>query len=202
MLRTTRGFERTTTMTDLAMRTGGVVLLTGALACVAVAQVPSTDPAQAPGVVPSGLGDAVDRDVARVRAATARFKSSEAAEAAGYKRVTDCVERQPAGAMGYHFQNNTLLDTTLDVEHPEVLVYERKPDGEFKLNGVEYLVPIAAWTAAEPPQIMGQALKRADGLGIWYLHVWTWEPSPSGLFADWNPRVKCETGDGASAKPH
>ena len=115
-----------------------------------------------PGIVPSGFGDAVDRDVARVRAATARFKSTEAAEAAGYARVTDCVEHQPDGAMGYHFQNNALLDTTLDVDHPEVLVYERKPEGGFKLNGVEFLVPIPAWTATEPPRIMGQALKRAD----------------------------------------
>jgi hypothetical protein len=101
--------------------------------------------------------------------------------------------------MGYHFQNNALLDTTLDVDHPEVLVYEKKPDGAFKLNGVEFLVPIPAWTAAEPPRIMGQALKKADRLGIWYLHVWTWEPSPSGLFADWNPNVKC--GD-APSKHH
>ena len=73
---------------------------------------------QAPGILPSGLGDAVDRDVAKVREATARFKTAETAEAAGYKRVTDCVENQPAGAMGYHFQNNALLDTTLDVGPP------------------------------------------------------------------------------------
>jgi hypothetical protein len=184
------------------MRFGGALILTGALTCAAVAQAPSTDMAQAQGVLPSGLGSAVDRDVVSSRAATARFKSSEAAEAAGYKRVTDCVEHQPDGAMGYHFQNNALLDTKLDVEQPEVLVYERKPDGAFKLNGVEYLVPIAKWTSVEPPRIMGQALKRADGLGIWYLHVWTWEPSPSGLFADWNPRVKCGTGGSASAVPY
>jgi hypothetical protein len=92
--------------------------------------------------------------------------------------------------------NNALLDTTLDVDHPEVLVYEKKPDGAFKLNGVEFLVPIPAWTADDPPRIMGQAFKKADRLGIWDLHVWTWEPSPSGLFSDWNPNVKC--GDGAS----
>ena len=189
-------------MTDLARRVGGVLVLTGALTCAAVAQTPPADTTQTSGVLPSGLGDAVDRDVARVRDATEKFKTTEAAEAAGYKRVTDCVEYQPAGAMGYHFQNNDLLDTTLDVEHPEVLVYERKPDGGFKLNGVEFLVPIAAWTAAEPPRVMGQPLKRADKLGIWYLHVWTWEPSPSGLFADWNPRVKCGTRGSASAMPH
>jgi hypothetical protein len=178
-------------MTEWAIRTGGVLVLTGALTCAATAQTPVTGAGQTAGVLPSGLGDAVDRDVVRVRDATEKFKTTEAAEAAGYKRVTDCVEYQPAGAMGYHFQNNDLLDTTLDVDHPEVLVYERRPDGAFKLNGVEFLVPIPAWTSAEPPKIMGQALKRADKLGIWYLHVWTWEPSPSGLFADWNPRVKC-----------
>ena len=177
----------------------GVLVVMCAFVCAVVAQTRATDMSQAPRVLPSGLGDAVDRDVTKVREATARFKTTEAAEAAGYKRVSECVEYQPAGAMGYHFQNNALLDTTLDVDHPEVLVYEKKPDGAFKLNGVEFLVPIPAWTAAEPPRIMGQALKKADRLGIWYLHVWTWEPSPSGLFADWNPNVKC--GD-ASAKHH
>ena len=176
----------------------GVLLVTGAAGAV-MAQKPVMNAAGATSVLPSGLGDDIDRDVARVRAATEPFKSTSAAEAAGYKRVTDCVEYQPAGAMGYHFQNNALLDTTLDVEHPEVLVYERMPDGTFKLNGVEFLVPIPSWTSAEPPKVMGQPLKRADRLGIWYLHVWTWEPSPSGLFADWNPRVKC---DSPSAMQH
>jgi hypothetical protein len=176
----------------------GVFLVTGAAGAV-MAQKPVMNAAGATSVLPSGLGDDIDRDVARVRAATEPFKSTSAAEAAGYKRVTDCVEYQPAGAMGYHFQNNALLDTTLDVEHPEVLVYERMPDGNFKLNGVEFLVPIPSWTSAEPPKVMGQPLKRADRLGIWYLHVWTWEPSPSGLFADWNPRVKC---DSPSAMQH
>lgn len=169
----------------------GVWMVVCALACPALAQTRATDTSQAAGVLPSGLGDAIDRDVAKVRDATARFKATAAAEAAGYKPVSGCVEHQPAGAMGYHFQNNALLDTTLDLDHPEVLVYEKKRDGAFKLNGVEFLVPISAWTAAEPPRIMGQSLKKAESLGIWYLHVWTWEPSPSGLFADWNPNVTC-----------
>ena len=187
------------TMIRLSEWIAGVLVVTCAFMCAAAAQTRARDMSQAPGILPSGLGDAVDRDVTKVRAATARFQTTEAAEAAGYKRVTECVEHQPAGAMGYHFQNNALLDTTLDLDHPEVLVYEKKPDGAFKLNGVEFLVPISAWTAAEPPGIMGQALKKADRLGIWYLHVWAWEPSPSGLFADWNPNVKC--GD-ASSKHH
>jgi hypothetical protein len=204
-------------MRYFTMRISGVLVLAAALTGAALAQMPASfDAAQgapSPGggadiprkasdIVSSGFGDAVDRDVAKSRAATERFRSSEAAVAAGYARVTDCVEHQPDGAMGYHFQNNSLLDTKLEVERPEVLVYERKADGAFKLNGVEHLVPISAWTAPEPPRIMGQALKRADSLGIWYLHVWTWEPSPSGLFADWNPRVKCGAGAEASSNAH
>jgi hypothetical protein len=196
MTRARTDSERTTTMTRLSAWIAGVLVVICGFMYAAVAQTRATDMSQGTGVLPSGLGDAIDRDVAKVREATAGFKTTEAAEAAGYKRVSDCVEYQPAGAMGYHFQNNALLDTTLDVGHPEVLVYEKKPDGSFKLNGVEFLVPIPAWTAAEPPRIMGQALKKADRLGIWYLHVWTWEQSPSGLFADWNPNVKC--GDGSS----
>jgi hypothetical protein len=155
------------------------------------AQTRPADSATAPGIIPTGFGEAGDRDVARARAATERFKASDAAVAAGYPRYTECVANPPQGAMGFHFQNDGLLDASLDVEKPEVLVYERMPDGQFKLNGVEYLVPISAWSRDEPPTIMGQKLKRAEKLGIWYLHVWIWEPSPSGVFADWNPRVKC-----------
>ena len=175
------------------------MLMTSTWAGAGAAQGPAMETAPVPGIMPSGFGEAVDRDVAKIRAATDRFKATTAAEGAGYQRVTECIEHQPAGAMGYHWQNNGILDTTLDVDHPEVLVYEKTADGSFKLNGVEFLVPISAWTSTEPPRIMGQALKRADSIGLWYLHVWTWKSSPSGLFADWNPDVKC--GD-ASAMRH
>ena len=126
----------------------GLLLMTFAFTIAPVAHAGDKDKSEAPGIIPSGFGEAVDRDIMTVRDATAKFKTTSAAEAAGYMRVTDCVQHQPAGAMGYHFQNNTLLDTTLDLDHPEVLVYERNADGTFKLNGVEFLVPISAWTAA------------------------------------------------------
>ena len=52
-------------------------------------------------------------------------------------------------------------------------------------------MPIDKWTSAEPPMIMGQPLKKFEKLGFYYLHVWTWKASPTGVFADWNPDVKC-----------
>jgi hypothetical protein len=170
----------------------GVLPAIFVFACAAVAQTGATVMSRAPGILPSGLGDAIDRDVAKIRDATAKFQTSKAAEAAGYKLATGCVQHQPAGAMGYHFNNEALFDATLDVEHPEVLVYEKRPDGTFQLNGVEFYVPASAWTSAEPPRIMGQELKTAPGLGFWFLHVWVWKRSPSGLFSVWNPDVKCD----------
>jgi hypothetical protein len=165
-----------------------------ALACVCstIAQAPNGGGGSPEGILPTGLGEAVDREIARVRDATASFKSIDAAAAAGYQReVSHCIENPPQGGMGFHHENAALMDTTLDVERPEILVFERLPDGEYRLNGVEYIVPIAAWTRDEPPTIMGQSLKKAPKLGIWYLHVWNWTRNPSGVFADWNPAVKC-----------
>jgi hypothetical protein len=171
--------------TMISAGVGCVLLLSSALGIAAD---------QVPGILPSGFGDAVDRDVKKVRAATDAFHSVDRAQAAGYKQETECVEKPPEGGMGYHFTRHELRDATLEVDKPEVLVYEKRADGSFKLNGVEYIVPIDAWKNSEPPTIMGQTMKRFDRAGIWYLHVWIWEQSPSGIFADWNPRVKCKQG--------
>ena len=170
----------------------GILALTLALGAAGASRLHADDAIKpVKGILPTGLGEAIDQDVARARAATARYRNVESAIAAGYPATAHCVENQPEGAMGLHFQNDKLMDTTLDVEKPEVLVYEKMGDGSIRLNGVEYLVPIAQWTSEEPPTLMGQPLKRANGLGVWYLHAWIWKPSKSGLFANWNPDVKC-----------
>ena len=145
-----------------------------------------------PEILPSRFGTAVDGDVTAVRAATESFKVLDNAVAAGYERdIPHCVANPAEGGMGFHHKNAALRDARLEVDKPEILLYARTPDGQYKLTGVEYIVPISAWSRVEPPTIMGQNLKRSESLGIWYLHVWIWEQNPSGLFADWNPRVRC-----------
>src|SRR5690606_14271077 len=103
----------------------------------------------------SQYGAAVDRDLARVRQATEAFRSLDAAASAGYARsVRQCIAHPEQGAMGYHHANGALLDDRLEVERPEMLVYERTADGEYVLNGVEYIVPYTARPRdAEPPTI-------------------------------------------------
>jgi hypothetical protein len=180
------------------------VHVTGAAALVLViacAAQPAMDnrstesamPASGQAVAAEEASAAVDGDVARIRAATEAFKSLDAAAAAGYQRhVMQCVDNPPQGGMGYHHQNDALLDDRIEIEKPEMLVYERMPDGEYRLNGVEYIIPLSVWPQTkEPPVVMGQDLKPAPSLGIWYRHVWVWRENPSGLFADWNPLVEC-----------
>jgi hypothetical protein len=136
---------------------------------------------------------AVAGDIARLRAATAAFKNLDAAVAAGYQRTQErCISHPTLGAMGYHHQNDKLLDGRLEVERPEILVYRRAPNGEYALTGVEYVVPYSATPPeSAPPVIMGQPLKRFDAAKIWYLHAWSWLENPTGTFADWNPSVSC-----------
>lgn len=161
----------------------GLLLLMSSALCAGSDAVPN--------ILPSQFGPAVDQDIKTVRDATAAFHSMDRALAAGYAQETDCMEKPPEGGMGYHFTKRELRDGTIELEKPEVLVYEKRADGSFKLNGVEYIVPISAWKHSDPPTVMGQPLKRFERGGFWYLHAWVWEHSPSGLFADWNPRVKC-----------
>jgi uncharacterized protein (TIGR02118 family) len=141
----------------------------------------------------SALPASVDRDIARLRAATSSFRSLDDAVAAGYERDGGrCIGHPQLGAMGYHHQKASLVDGKLEVERPEVLVYRKGPGGGYELTGVEYQVPYSiAPRDSAPPTIMGQPLKRFDAIKMWYLHAWPWLDNPSGMFADWNPKVSC-----------
>ncbi len=144
-------------------------------------------------VAQSGMQSTVARDTARLRAATAAFRSLDAAVAAGYSSSGgSCIGHPTQGAMGFHHTNEKLVDDRVELERPEILVYRRTPSGEYLLSGVEYFVPFSVTPrTAEPPTVMGQQLKPFDQGKFWYLHAWIWLENPSGLFADWNPKVSC-----------
>ena len=162
----------------------------GAQAAPSATQMHSHPDQAQPGMQSTGNDELVDR----IRRATAKFKSLDSAVAAGYPRVGGpCLAMPSQGGMGYHHMHEKLIaDDKLDVEHPEVLVYYKTPSGEYTLNGVEYYVPFSARPGtAEPPTVAGRQLKKFEQGKFWYLHAWVWLDNPSGLNADWNPKVKC-----------
>ena len=142
---------------------------------------------------PVALSSGAERDVARLRAVTARFHRFDVAVAEGWgTQITQCFEHAQLGGMGFHYGNTAYIDGAVDVEQPELLLYEPQQNGRMRLVAVEYIVPFTAWTSSEPPRLYGQSFMRNEAFGIWALHVWHERHNPRGIFADWNPNVNCD----------
>ncbi len=168
---------------NITLRNAACICAVAAAGCAASATKSST------------LDSSVTAQLAQLRDATRAFQQIDAAAAAGYPRtVADCLVHEHHGAMGFHHVNPGYVDAKVELERPEILLYERKPDGTYKLNGVEFIVPYRAWPRdSVAPVLMGQSLKHEDNLKFWYLHVWAWSENTDGVFADFNPSVECAT---------
>lgn len=164
-------------------------LVSGTGVCIALL-VASVSCSRSPGMGAAGQETSA---LETLRAATTSFASLDAAVAAGYARdVAHCLVHEHHGAMGYHHVNAGYMDGIVDVGKPEILLYERLSTGEYRLNGVEYIVPYGAWSRDSiPPRVFDQPMRREENLEFWYLHVWAWTPNPDGLFADFHPQVRC-----------
>ena len=145
-----------------------------------------------------------ETQLTELRKVTTRFHSIDSAKQAGYStQITPCWAHHSAGAMGYHFGKTNLLDATVALLEPEVIIYEPQAGGHMKMVGMEYIVPLAAWEAAghnlnnpnDVPQLLGQKFTRHSTLPIFKLHIWLWQQNPSGTYADWNPKVSCRFAD-------
>jgi len=163
------------------------IVLTG---CAGQSAVPTPDPVAQ---LTDGFDATVRRDVQTLRAATDKFHDLAAAQAAGYpSTMPRCIADSTQGGMGHHFIDRTLFDGKLEIERPEMLIYAPAGEGRVELVAVEYVVPYRVLPPSEKaPRLFGQELKRYDEFKFWSLHVWAWRRNSAGLFADWNPAVKC-----------
>lgn len=139
-------------------------------------------------------------DLARVKAATAKFHDAAVAQAAGYVPVSPCEELPGSGVMGVHSLNPALAaDGVVDPLRPEVLLYLPSEDGP-RLVGVEWFVAEAAAGGARP-SVLGQPFEgpmdgHAPGMPRHYdKHAWLWAPNPTGTWEQWNPALTCSTED-------
>ncbi len=147
--------------------------------------------------VPAGASAGVQSELAQVRRATALFHDVAAAEEAGYLLLPTyniCVFDPELGAMGYHYINVSLMDTSVDPLHPEAMVYVPDQSGELQFASVEYIVPKIPWDTihSEPPTLFGETFNYNPAKGVYALHAWIWIPNPAGMFASYNPRLSCD----------
>ncbi len=177
------------------------------LASLAVSTVSAAAPIHGNGHGP-GHGPELDRELAAVRAATQRFQDPNEAVKAGYglppapAPLHECISSfDDTGAMGFHYINGNLLDTTVDALQPEALVYAPDSDGKLHLVALEYVVFQAPWIAEhgtkKMPSLFHQMFmstgepNRFAIPAFFSLHLWLYQDNPAGLFEPFNPNVSC-----------
>jgi alpha-tubulin suppressor-like RCC1 family protein len=181
-------FRRTLSDTR-RLRAGAVALaLVAGAACSDPTRPDSGDSGGDP--VTAGLSEEARRQLDTLRSRVEPFADFELARAEGWRtRATSCLET-PAGGLGYHYANRSLIeDDLLRAEEPEALLYEPREDGSLRLVGVAFVVPFMF--ADQPPRIFDQELIAQEVAGVWALHVWIGPENPDGLFAPAHPGVSC-----------
>lgn len=151
------------------------------------------------------FGAAVEKDLATLRRVTAPFHDFTKATAAGWSaQITSCMtDPNGAGGMGFHYGNLGLIDGSVSVDEPELLLYEPEKNGRLRLVAVEYIIPYSFHSReSAAPVLFGQEFKRNDTFQLWGLHAWVWKENPSGVFANWNPKVTCANTNAVSTMVH
>lgn len=134
----------------------------------------------------TGANSVLQKEMARVRAATAKYHDINAAIADGYADIDLYVPH-----MGWHYLNSGLLEGTFDMEKPELLVYANSPNGGLRLVAVEYAVPLSESQDAPEGFTGDQDVWDVNSeFQLWTLHCWVWYNNPNGIFAEFNPRVE------------
>jgi len=156
----------------------------------------------------------------RIRESMAVYADISKAQAAGYTvwspdpaAVGATCPSSAEGKMGYHLVNVSLRgavtnpqagDAVLDPTRPEMLIYEKRPDGTLGLVGVEWLVFKAAWerekgAGAAAPTVLGVPVPLSDhtfapggpSIPHYELHAWVFKDNPRGMFEPYHPGVTC-----------
>ena len=140
--------------------------------------------------------DGADDGLDALRALEGDFEDTDGAEDEGWillDGLNHCFDNPGVGGMGFHYINQSMLDTTVDESTPEAFVYAPAGDG-LELAAVEFIVPAPAWDESGQdglPQAFGREFHLNSELGVYVLHAWVYKDNPAGTFEDWNPQVSC-----------
>ncbi len=160
------------------------------------------------GAATASRADQTSTSIQATRNALEKYQDPITAVREGYFSTVACIDfpsagtlanmAYPAGGMGVHFLNPTLIGPTLDSLKPQVLIYEPVGD-KLRLAAAEWFVPLATGVKERPVlfgqpffgPMMGHYPVIPTSLTHYDLHVWLWKNNPSGMFAPTNADVKC-----------
>jgi len=132
-----------------------------------------------------GLAPATVSELQQAKTATAKYNDFNNALKDGYVDINVIVPE-----MGYHFLRMENLNSTIEFDKPEILVYNKEENGRMKLLALEYAVPIALSPDGPPAGFTGTGDVWAVYKNtLWTLHAWVWEFNPAGVFSPTNPNI-------------
>lgn len=152
----------------------------------------------------------VPPELATVRESLSRFKDFAQSETEFYAALGCIWYGDIDGGTPMKFEGGAgemtgisypkLMDNKVDPLHPEALIYEAAPDGNFKIAAAVYMVPATAET--KRPSLFGREFdgpihaEKATPLQhvnftVYELHVWLWKNNPDGVFTRMNPDLPC-----------
>ena len=132
-----------------------------------------------------GLAPETVSELQQAKIATAKYNDFNNALKDGYVDINVIVPE-----MGYHFLRMDNLNSTIEFDKPEILVYNKEENGRMKLLALEYAVPIALSPDGPPAGFTGTGDVWAVYKNtLWTLHAWVWEFNPAGVFSPTNPNI-------------
>jgi len=191
-----------TRRTVVAVAAGLALVGSGIYAAAASSDMSGSKSEDAPAKTESPL-----RQLIEAYRTTAPFHNVDNALAAGWEVQPMCMDYpdglmgEAPGTMGHHFFNADYLTDggRIDPSEPELVLYEKRADGTWRLNAVEYIISARDLPGTAPaPELFGRKFTwfpDVGAAGVWGLHVWLWRANPHGLFANLNPLVTCAHAD-------
>lgn len=144
----------------------------------------------------------LQRELATVRSATARYNDPANAYADGYVALNDEREVIPLEdvvdeghtvcGMGIHFANLNFIGGPPSLTEPAVLAYGVDEEDNLVLGAVEWVV--SKQVSPSEPDLFdhdnGKEVWQEDSpfRGVWSLHAWVHTHNPEGVFHPTNPR--------------
>ena len=179
---------------------GRMIAVAVALAALAASGAAYASAAASPSSPTAG------KQLAEIRAATAKYHSLATAKQAGWNVLfadingLTCIadtDTPSMGGMGYHWINPNNVGST-DPLKPAALIYASTGGGNQRLAGMEYVVRDVPTGSVSQPFLNGQGFMYNEPgnrfMGpdaFWSLHIWAWDHNPSGTYAMWNPKITC-----------
>lgn len=122
------------------------------------------------------------------------FASETNARDAGYANTEKCIATSEGG-YGVPFVN--MENEGADPQNPAVLLYRLSTSWTYTLQGAEWYVPVSETSSA--PSMFDRKFhgpidghsSEADQPRHYGLHVWLYTANPNGMFARYNPRIRC-----------